>query len=210
MTWVRVDTAFPHHLKILSVGPLGAWVYLRGLCYAGEARTDGFIPQAILPELLAGLEVYAVTIDSRAKGQLRRTQRAPSIDWPTRLIAARLWEPVEGGWMIHNYTRRNPTKAYMDDLSATRSTVGKRGAEARWKDGKPHGKLPVSTWQTDGKGDGTIRDDTEKPLFFSGPTETERPAEPGPEAASNGHHLTPEQVKGDVRQLIDQVLRPRA
>lgn len=192
--WVRLDSTFPDHPKILAVGPIGAWVYLQGLCYAGAQATNGFIPDGVIAKLLVGLERVCLVDDAKVRGKLRRTHPALDTDWPARLVAVGLWERVEGGYWIHNYLKRQKPADYFDKLSDVRADAGRRGATARWgitamaTNGKRDGKLPSEAMANDGKPewqtDGTIRDDTDKPCFVSSrPNGIEPPTEPPPFAA---------------------------
>ncbi len=203
MTWVRLDGGCPRHPKILAVGPLGAWLYIEALCYAGEAKTDGFIPQAILPQLLLSLASCAVVTGARARGRLRQTVPGDQIDWPARLVAAGLWELVEGGYQIHNYLRRQPPAAYWENLTAVRSEAGKKGAAKRWQiDGNPDGKDMASSHDGKWQNDSTRRNDTrKKPLSFSGSND-ETPPSQSPEPASNG-----QPAAAEAKRKIDELVR---
>lgn len=88
MSWVKVDDQMPRHPKLLSLGKdrlvcQGLW--LDGMCYASAYLTDGFVPAAALER---GSERYA-----------------------ERLVRAGLWEPVDGGFRIHDYHDYQPTRA---------------------------------------------------------------------------------------------------
>lgn len=96
MTWARLDDRFPEHPKVLSVGPFGLAVFVRALCYSARNLTDGFIPDAA---------TASFSVD------FARTSRAASaVDWPSRLVAAGLWDRVDGGFAIHDYLSYNPSK----------------------------------------------------------------------------------------------------
>lgn len=202
--WVRLDGTLPEHPKLLKLGPLGAWLYIQGLCYAGAYETDGFIPAEILPRLVAPFALYSVQVDARAKGKLRRMQPCAELDYPAQLVAAGLWEEVPDGYRIHNYLARNPTHEYLEDRRAQQREAGRLGGLAKSLASRlappQANRLPRN---------GTVRDATEKPLIFSGPSEAQGPAEANPDPAVNGDHLTPEQVRADVQRLTSQILRPK-
>jgi hypothetical protein len=207
MDWVRLDAGFTTHPKLAKVGPVGGWVYVEGMCYAGQHRTNGFIPAAAIPRLLSCLVGVAVVEDSRRSGKLRRTKPAELIDWPGRLVAAGLWEVVEGGYQIHNYLHRNPTREFLEHLEETRRDAGRKGGLA-----KALASATAKAWQNPSKPlarNVTVRNE-EKPLFFSGSNDDQSQAESSPEPASSGENLTPEQVRGDVQKLVRDVLRPKA
>lgn len=204
MTWVRLEGGFTTHPKIAKVGLVGGWVFVEGMCYAAEHRTDGFLPVEAIPRLLTSLTGVAVIEDSRRAGKLRRTKPADQIDWPARLVAAGLWEVVPGGYQIHNYLQRNPSREELEDLSDTRREAGRRGGVQsgvvrrlkQGSKGQANSEANVEARNV------TVRNE-EKPLFFSGPNDTQSPAEPGSPT------LSPEQVRGDVARLVHGVLRPQ-
>lgn len=88
MSWVKVDDQMPRHPKLLRLGRnrlVCQGVWLDGMCYASSYLTDGFIPEAALD----------------------RAAVAPA----AHLVAAGLWERVEGGYRIHDYHDYQPTRA---------------------------------------------------------------------------------------------------
>ena len=109
VTWIKIDDQFADHPKVIQAGPLAGWLYVCGLTYAGRYLTDGFIPA----------------------GQLRKladVDNAPEL--AERLVAARLWEEADGGYMIHDYLKYNPSRA---EVEAERESRAKRQAEWRAK-----------------------------------------------------------------------------
>jgi 5-methylcytosine-specific restriction endonuclease McrA len=79
MTWVRLDDQFTDHPKIVQAGPLAGWLFVCGLGYAARYLTDGSIPAA----------------------QVRRLADVEDAEpLAARLVAAGLWEPVEGGYQV--------------------------------------------------------------------------------------------------------------
>ena len=120
LPWFRADSNFPTHDKIIELCSLGqrgkaaAFVYFASLGWAVGHGTDGLIKRGALPF------IHGTTVDARL------------------LVECRLWEIVEGGWMIHNYGTRQAVgaihQAAHDSLSAARSEAGRKGAEARWEE----------------------------------------------------------------------------
>lgn len=90
-TWVQLDTRLPSNPKFLAVGPRGGWLYVQGLCYAGEHLTDGFIPAAALA--LFGPDALELSSD---------------------LVTIGLWVEVPGGWQIHDYLSHQRSKDYIE------------------------------------------------------------------------------------------------
>ena len=89
MAWVKVDVGFFRNPKIMGIGGSAKALYLAGLCYAGGSLTDGFIPESAPRSLAAEADI---TGSPKAIKQL---------------IAAGLWEVVDGGYQIHDYLDYN-------------------------------------------------------------------------------------------------------
>jgi hypothetical protein len=94
-------------------------LWTRGLDYANEHGTDGFIPKGV-PQILTPTKTAA-----RIKA----------------LVQAGLWDEVEGGWQFHDFLEWNRTAEQLDArkaaISKKRSEAGKAGARVRWQ-----GRLP--------------------------------------------------------------------
>lgn len=93
MTWVRVEPDAPYHQKLQRVGVEGFGLFVAGLCYANRCLTDGLIHQHALPAVFPG-------------APRRRLESLAG-----QLVAAGLWEVVEGGWRVHDFHQYQPTKA---------------------------------------------------------------------------------------------------
>lgn len=89
MTHIQLDDAFFDHPKVLSVGKDAKILSVAAICYAGNMLTDGFIPAGAVAVLAAKTGV---------------TKSKQAVD---ELIAARLWEATEGGFLIHDYLDYN-------------------------------------------------------------------------------------------------------
>lgn len=86
MSWVRLDDAAMDHPKILQLTDSQFRLWVKGLCYCQKHFTDGFIPS------------LALTI---ARGRSGDT---------TRLCDVRLWEVVDGGYLVHDYLDWNDSR----------------------------------------------------------------------------------------------------
>jgi len=105
MTWIKLDDTLPNNPKILPLSNAGFRLYIEGLCYANQYLTDGFLTQAVIRRLdhdLAHLE----------------------------LIEAGLWDEVEGGIQIHDYTEHQTSRA---DVRAKRDQSRDRVTRYREK-----------------------------------------------------------------------------
>lgn len=169
MSWVLLDDKFHANPKVTSVGNKGAGLYARALSYCGDNLTDGFVEA----------------------GWAREVGGAPLCK---KLAEVGLWINVQGGevfvfetdagpytvsipgkgFFIVDYLTMNPTRSHVElqrgELRKKRSEAGKKGAEARWGDGKadsksdgkaygkphgtPNGKPIANEWQTPWQPDG--------------------------------------------------------
>lgn len=91
MTWVRLDDAFPRNNKILRIGKDAKLLYIMGLCHCASNLTDGLI-ETKAARLIAA---YAEVDDFDAAAQ--------------DLAREGLWQPVEHGYLVHDYLKYNPT-----------------------------------------------------------------------------------------------------
>ena len=121
MTWVRLDDTFGNHPKFYD-SPLGALCQLlqiRAICYASQHLTDGRLPANILDQLTAGFDVAIIGDDLASERQ-----------WSEEMVAAKLWEPRKGGFMIHDYLKYNPSKKEVLQLREVRKLAGQAGGQA--------------------------------------------------------------------------------
>lgn len=101
----------PHHPKCVAAGPAASWLWFAGICYSREKLTDGFIAKLIVPTLVPGLSSpYRVA---------------------ARLVEVKLWDDAVGGYQVHDYLERNPSKAEIDELRAAEAERKKS-----WRDGR--------------------------------------------------------------------------
>ena len=114
MGWVKIDDQFAGHPKVTAAGPQAGWLFVAGLCYAGQHLTDGFIPSSALP-LIYGTKRLA-----------------------ERLVSAGMWETAEGGYIIHDYLVYQPTKAKVlaERDAAKQRMFGRRSGEHGAKSGR--------------------------------------------------------------------------
>lgn len=123
MTWVKIDDAMPDHPKMVAAGPCGFALHVAAVCYANRTRSDGVVPEIIARKLLSLYHPNRVI---------------------RRLVEVGAWEPIEDGYRIVNYARYQRSSEEIEQVTERRRQAGIKGAESRWKDGKPHGK---SKWQ---------------------------------------------------------------
>lgn len=115
--YVRISVALPSHPKLAEIdSPHAGWLYVCGICHAGEHLTDGFIrPQPV----------------ARAAGVQPK--------WIKELVRVGLWhtpghdcgscpQPGKGEVVIHDYLEHQRSRSEAD---AARQ-AGRAAAEARW------------------------------------------------------------------------------
>ena len=118
MSWVRVMTAIITHAKQneastgFACDPLGLW--LAGLCWAHQNKTDGRIPRHMLPVL-------------------RPTTRKAGVA-AAALVEVGLWEETDDGWRIHDYLDYQQSSEEIREISEKRAAAGRKGGTAKRND----------------------------------------------------------------------------
>jgi hypothetical protein len=126
--FAKVVITLPKDRRIRRVGVMGELLYIRCLLLAKECMSNGEIDD---PQL----DIAAVGIP----GNPRKLAE--------KLVEAGLWEKTETGWRVPplKWAKYQTTKEQVEEKSRKRSEAGKKGAEARWQNGKPDGKLPSTS-----------------------------------------------------------------
>jgi hypothetical protein len=97
MTWIKLEEKAPRHPKVSGLSHPAFRVWVTSLCYASEFLTDGILPP-----------VYLLTVKAAIREEL---------------IAARLWEVVDGNsgsgvTQIHDYLGHQSDRASIDHKKA--------------------------------------------------------------------------------------------
>lgn len=185
MAWARMDDDFHDHPKVegLSLAAIGLWTVNLTWAYRHRrtAAIVGFIPEARVRKL-AGRHYETLT---------RELTTAP----PGKKHG--LWEPAEGGFIIHNFARYLPKPR--DPQEASNS--GRKGAAARWQsDSKQDGKEPPGEPQDSMANDGSRASAPASPL----PTEQQVVLpEPTPVPTTSGAQGTAADIGALVGEFID-------
>lgn len=183
-------TGYYRHPKFMSAnavsgGELAEVLWCRALDYVNEHGTDGFVPTG-LPPMLCPAKTAA-----RIKG----------------LVAAGLWEQVDGGWRMHDYEDWNLTAGERaktkKETSEVRSRAGKKGAAVRWG-GRVHRPADESAGQADTGGTG-MADPMAKRMANGWHSDDPGPG-PGPGSGSVEREVEVEVVRATLRAVdwIDQ------
>jgi hypothetical protein len=105
--WVRIDDGLASHPKVLAAwtqNPASIGLWTLGAAWSARHRTDGHVAAAFVSSLIPG----------KAK---RERAVAPLVD-------AGLWMPNGTGWLIHDWSDYNGTRA---ELSAARKVARRTG-----------------------------------------------------------------------------------
>lgn len=107
--YIRIDVLLPGHPKLAGLSRSARWTFIELLCHCGQYHTDGWVTADVWP-----------TIGSRAERDA--------------IVKRGLAEPAPlGGYIMHDYTEHNRSKADIDELSAKRAEAGRKGGRARGK-----------------------------------------------------------------------------
>jgi hypothetical protein len=108
MTWIRVDDHFADHPKVMALGSdrlagLGLWHVAASYC--ARYLTDGYVP--------------ATHVRAHAPARLVR-----------RMVEVKLFDPIEGGYLLHNWLHYNPSRATVEEKAAKKQAAGRAGGQA--------------------------------------------------------------------------------
>lgn len=123
LPWFRMDSTFFMNDKITKLvaqtgGYQAFFAWNASIGYATDQATDGFIPTHVLHFLQA-------------------TKRSANM-----LVEHELWEPVDGGWRIRNFTDRQEMSIITDA-----KRVAQKAAAAKTNCKRYHG-AECGCWQT--------------------------------------------------------------
>lgn len=104
--YVKLDTKALTNAKLLAVGPLGFALYVKGLCYAKDHLTDGFIPRSALPLMGLGM--------------------GDPVEVAGLLVECGLWDECDGGWTVGS-------ERWAEHQTTREQVESKRDAEAERK-----------------------------------------------------------------------------
>lgn len=119
MAWAKFDDGYPRHRKVWPLSDAAFRLDTSGICWSGEALTDGRIPA---DELTA---VSPVKQPRKAAAELVRRGRwhEPGHDCPR-------CPPISDGWVIHDYLDYNPDADKVLATREARAKAGQRGGRA--------------------------------------------------------------------------------
>jgi hypothetical protein len=169
MPWVRYDDDFPNHWKIEPLSDAAYRLHTTAIFWVAKQLTDGYLPENRL--------------DLIAPRRMKRPQK-----YVSELVAAGVWEPVDGGWQLHDYLDYQPSKA---QVKAEREKSAER--QRRWRERRNPGRDNASS---DGASNGVTDDVT-----------NDAPTRPDPSRTSyrEGHSHD----EGDDGALFDAAPAPK-
>jgi hypothetical protein len=108
MTWIRVDDHFADHPKVMALAHdrltgLGLWHVAASYC--ARYLTNGFVPSTHV----------------RANAPVRLINR---------MVAVGLFDPVDGGYMLHDWLNYNPSREAVKEAQAKKRAAGQAGGRA--------------------------------------------------------------------------------
>lgn len=125
MTWGRLDDGLHSHVKPMRAGleAMGLWALCQSWC--SDKETDGRIPREVVAKLAGGED---------------RADRLGA-----QLVAAGLWEVVDGGWLFHDWADYNPLHRDLVRERKAKASAGKVGGLRSGQARRSKGQKPPST-----------------------------------------------------------------
>ncbi|WP_220183061.1 hypothetical protein [Sphaerisporangium album] len=134
MAWVRLSDDFYDHPKFDRVGSLGIALFTASLAWCNRNLSDGFIPRRTAARLLD----FEDAVEAVRNADRNAVTNGSSNDDLTpaiarivirRLVEARLWHEVEGGYRVHDYLDYQGSK---EQIEAGRKSNAAR--QRAWRD----------------------------------------------------------------------------
>lgn len=105
--YIRVDVLLPGHPKLAGLSRSARWTLVELWCHCGQYHTDGWVREAVWK-----------TIGTKAERDA--------------IVKQELAEPAPmGGYIMHDYTGHNRSKADIEALSLKRAEAGRKGGSSR-------------------------------------------------------------------------------
>ncbi len=120
MSWVKLDDRFFDNPKIAPLSDGAQLAYLKATTYSARELTDGFVA-------------------------LKKAKEYGSPKVIKELVPS-LWEPCDGGFMVHDYLKYNPTRAQVlaERDAAKKRMQGARSGDVRANSGGTSGEVHPS------------------------------------------------------------------
>lgn len=112
MTWFRMDDSWGTHPKVQACSPLARLLWVYGGLYCAQHLTDGTIPKATTPLLLA------------SSGAARKH--------PAELVAAGLWDDDGDAYTVRSWHEYQPSRDDVEAVKEKRRAAGVEANHKRW------------------------------------------------------------------------------
>ena len=103
----QLHTGWHANAKVLRLGLAAMGLHAWSISYCDHGLTDGFIPTGAWPALTG--------VSTAVK----------------RLVDAGMWTAVTGGYLLHDYTNYNRTRAQVESYMAAKTEAGRAGGHAK-------------------------------------------------------------------------------
>jgi hypothetical protein len=121
MTWAFLDDRVHENPKQVSIGGAAAWYWAMGLTYCRRLEAQR-VARGERPDFIPAAAALVLFADAKAKKHV------------AAIVRVGLWEPVEGGYVVHDYERvygRQPTPLVEVPPAGDQPTPSQLGGLAR-------------------------------------------------------------------------------
>jgi hypothetical protein len=130
MAHVQLDLDFLTHPKTLATSPLAQLLFIRSLIYAASHLTDGFIPEAALPQLSYDLTQYERLHYKPSNVHASTPRQVTLEEIKKELVFHKRWKKCSGGFRIHDYLDYQLSKRQVLQLIENKRKAGQAGGVA--------------------------------------------------------------------------------
>jgi uncharacterized phage protein (TIGR02220 family) len=130
MAHVQLDLDFLTHPKTLATSPLAQLLFIRSLIYAASHLTDGFIPEAALPQLSYDLMQYERLHYKPSNVHASTPHQVTLEEIKKELVFHKRWKKCSGGFRIHDYLDYQLSKRQVLQLIENKRKAGQAGGVA--------------------------------------------------------------------------------
>lgn len=120
MSWVKLDDRFFDNPKVAALSDGAQLAYLKAVTYCARELTDGYVPVKKAREYATARMI--------------------------KELAPGLWEPTEGGFVVHDYLDYNPTRAQVqaEREAAKRRMQGRSSGRSSGETSGGNSEAPVN------------------------------------------------------------------
>ena len=111
MPWFKVDDTLAFHAKVLAAGNAAVGLWVRAGAWSMQTLSDGFVPTHVARQL-----------GTRAEAK--------------RLVEAGLWAEKDEGYVFHEWTQRQPSRAQVHADREANAEKLRKWREKKRKEGE--------------------------------------------------------------------------